>query len=56
MAVVGAETFTVVREPGANLLILGGRENDIAIEIVSANLKEKKIVCVSRSVLGGNFV
>jgi hypothetical protein len=35
MAVVGTETLAVVREPSADLLVLGDGENDIAIEVVS---------------------
>lgn len=35
MAVVGTEALAVVREPGANLLVLGDGEDDIAIEVVS---------------------
>ena len=36
VAMVGAETLAVVRVPYANLLILGDREDEIAIEVVAA--------------------
>jgi hypothetical protein len=35
MAVVGSETLAVVREPGADLLVLGDGEDEVAIEVVS---------------------
>lgn len=37
VAVVGSETLAIVRKPGANLLILGDREDDIAIEVVAVD-------------------
>lgn len=37
MAVVGSETLAIMRKPGANLLILGDREDDIAIEVVAVH-------------------
>ena len=36
VAVVGAETLAIVREPGADLLVLGDGEDDVAVEVVSA--------------------
>lgn len=35
MAVVGSETFAIVREPCANVLILGDGEDDVAIVIIA---------------------
>lgn len=34
MAVVRADALSVVREPGANVLILRGGENDVAVTVI----------------------
>jgi hypothetical protein len=33
---IGPEALPVVRKPGADVLVLGGREDDIAVSIISA--------------------
>lgn len=43
MAVVGSETLAIMRKPGANLLILGDREDDIAIEVVAVHGEGKLV-------------
>ena len=35
MAVVGAESLAVVSEPRADVLVLGGGEDDVAISVIS---------------------
>ena len=45
MAVIGAEALTVSGEPGADYLIFGGGEEEIAVFIVS----------VSESYISGGF-
>lgn len=44
VAVVGAEAFAVVREPGADVLILGCGEDDVAIAVISTRKEEAKSV------------
>ena len=37
MSMIGAKTFSICGEPGADNLVLCGRENDISISGVSIN-------------------
>lgn len=50
MAVIRSQALSVVREPGANVLVLRGREDDVAVSVVSA---EVSIPEAMRHVLGG---
>jgi hypothetical protein len=36
VAVVGSQPLSVVCEPGANVLVFGSREDEVAISVVSA--------------------
>lgn len=42
VAVVGAEALAVMREPGADVLILGCREDDVAIAVISAGERARR--------------
>lgn len=44
MAVVGAEALAVVGEPGANVLILGCGEDDVAIAVISVRRMKRQSV------------
>jgi uncharacterized protein with von Willebrand factor type A (vWA) domain len=42
VAVVSAETLAIVREPDADLLVLGDGEDEIAIEVVARGRRSAK--------------
>lgn len=43
MAVVCAETLAIVREPGADLLILGDGEEDVAVQIIPVETRDDQL-------------